>query len=122
MKRQVTLTSALQSKSLREEFILDFVRLCTMADIPLKKAEKMRPFMRKHCKQGGALPQAQTLRNLYVPRQFKVHFEALQNLVKGSKVSIITDETTDIRDHSILNVIAGVRGIYYLIDVCTMPA
>ena len=121
-KRQVTLFSAFQSKDLREEFILDFVRLCTMADIPLEKAEKMLPFMRKHCKQGGALPQAATLRSLYVPRQFQVHLSALKQAVQGCKVSIITDETTDVRDHSILNVVAGVRGKYFLIDVCTMEA
>jgi hypothetical protein len=31
-------------------------------------------------------------------------------------VSIIADETTDIRDKSILNVDAGVKCYYYLID------
>ncbi|XP_072178106.1 uncharacterized protein [Diadema setosum] len=121
-KRQKTLDSLVKSKDLREAFILDFVKMCTMADIPLNKVEKLRPFVEKHCSQGGALPKAETLRNVYIPRQFEIHFEALKETVKDEKVSIIADETTDIRDCSILNVIAGVRGKYYLIDVCTMEA
>ncbi|XP_041480924.1 uncharacterized protein LOC121428390 [Lytechinus variegatus] len=121
-RRQTTLHSTMKSKDLREEFILDFVKCCTMADIPLHKVENMRPFILKHCKQGGALPKAETLRHLYIPRQFKIHLAALKEVVKGAKVSVIADETTDIRDHSILNVIVGVRGKYYLIDVCTMEA
>ena len=40
----------------------------------------------------------------------------------GQPVSITADETTDIRDHSILNVIATVRGQPYLIDVVKMDA
>ena len=38
-KWHVTLPSAFKPKDLREEFILDFVRLHTMADIPLKDGE-----------------------------------------------------------------------------------
>ena len=37
--RQNTLTSLVRSKDLQEEFILDFLKLCTQADIPLEKVE-----------------------------------------------------------------------------------
>lgn len=93
-----------------------------MGDIPLSKMEKMRPFITKHCQQGGALPKADTLRSLYVPRLFEIHFEALKKVLRGAKVCVIADETTDIQDCSILNVIVGARGKYFLIDVCTMEA
>ena len=120
--RQVTLTSIVKSKDLREEFVLDYVKLCTLADIPLHKTEKMRPFMQKYCKQAGTLPQVSTLRKVYVPRLFEKHYSALAEVFKSQPVSITADETTDVRDHSILNVIASVRGKPYLIGVVQMEA
>ena len=45
--QQVTLSTVLKSKDVRQEFILDYVKLCTIADIPLEKTEKLRPFLRK---------------------------------------------------------------------------
>ena len=120
---QVTLTTISKSKDVREEFILDFIKMCTISDIPLEKTDKMLPFMRKHCKQGGALPQAQTLRTRYVPRLFELHFSALKELVQTSApIYIIADETTDVRDKSILNVLASLKGSSYLIGVIQMEA
>lgn len=120
--KQVTLDSFSKSKDLRDDFILDFVQMCTLADIPLEKADQRKGFVTKHCKQGGCLPQTPTLRSVHVPRLFEGHFTSLKSLVRGLPVCIIADETTDIRDHSILNVIAGVRGKYYLIDVIKLDA
>lgn len=123
--RQATLNTVFagtKSKTAREDFVLDFTKLCTVADIPLDKVEKMRPFIKKHCTQGGTLPQVNTLREVYVPRLFVKHFEALKEIVKDAPVCVIADETTDIRDKSILNVVVGVRGSYYLLDVVTLEA
>ena len=102
--RQVTLSSVVKSKDLREEFVLDYVCLCTRADIPLHKTDKMRPFLQKYCKQAGSLPQLPTLHKVYVPRLFELHYAALTEILKDQPVSITADETTDVRDHSILNV------------------
>ena len=96
--------------------------MCSLADIPLEKVEKMRPFLNKHCNQAGALPQVDQLRTTYVPRLFSMHFELLKQLLSGKKVSITADETTDIRDISILNVIATVNSQAYLIGVKKMGA
>ena len=82
----------------------------------------MRPFLRKYCAQAGALPQIDQLRSTSVPRVFEAHFTALKDILKGQPVSLTAAETTDIRDHSILNVIATVRGRPYLIDVVKMHA
>lgn len=120
--KQVTLTSLVKAKDLREEFILDFIKVCTLADIPLEKTERMKPFLQKYCKQSGALPGAKALRRNYVPQLFEQHLGALKSALAGSAVSIVADETTDIRDQSILNVIALVKGKPYLIDVVSLEA
>uniref|UniRef100_A0A3P8SXZ6 U1-type domain-containing protein n=1 Tax=Amphiprion percula TaxID=161767 RepID=A0A3P8SXZ6_AMPPE len=49
--------STFKSSDSRKEFIEDFVAMCAEADIPLEKMTKLRPFLLKHCKQGGALPE-----------------------------------------------------------------
>ena len=123
--RQVSLTTITKSKDLREEFVLDFIKMSTMADIPLEKVEKMRPFLLKYCKQAGTLPQVSTLRSQYIPRAYDLHFTALKQLLKDSTpalVDLIADETTDCRDKSILNVIATIRGKCYLIGIAKMDA
>ena len=58
---QVTISSFVKSKDMREGYI----KMCTLADIPLEKTEKIRPFLLKHCKQAGALPQVKHLRTAY---------------------------------------------------------
>ena len=120
--KQQTLTSFVKSSDLRKEFTLDFVSMCTTADIPLEKSEKMKPFLKKHCKQGGTLPEASTLRSYHVPTLFQQHFEHLKLLLADQPIAIIADETTDIKDKSILNVVATIRGKCYLIDVVKMEA
>ena len=81
--------------------------------------EKVRPFLRKYCSQAGSLPRVDQLKTIYVPRLFDLH---LRELLRDKHISITADETTDIRDHSILNVIASVHGQPYLIGVTKMEA
>ena len=38
--QQITLSTVVKSKDARQDFILDFVKMCTVADIPLKKTEE----------------------------------------------------------------------------------
>ena len=52
-RKQVTLTTLVKSKDLREEFLLHFIKMSTMVDIPLEKVERMRPFLLKYCKQAN---------------------------------------------------------------------
>ena len=68
--QQVTLTSMARSRDLREEFVIDFLKMATMADIPLEKVEKMKPFLLKYSKQAGTLPMAATLCSTYIPHLF----------------------------------------------------
>jgi hypothetical protein len=57
--------------------------MCTLADIPLEKVEKMRPFLNKHCVQAGTLPKVDQLRSVYVPRLFDLHFADLKEIHKN---------------------------------------
>ena len=54
--RLMTLGTVVKSRELRAEFVLDYVKMCTVTDIPLKKTDKIHPFLKKHCKQAGASP------------------------------------------------------------------
>ena len=117
--QQVTLKS-LKSRDLREEFVVDFIKMSSMADIPLEEVEKMKPFLVKYCKQAGTLPQASTLRSTYIPRAFQDHFAALKILLQQSHpamVHLTADETTDASDESFLNVLATVKQKSYIIGV-----
>ena len=44
------------------------MKICTLADIPLEKIDKIRPLLEKHCKQVG--PKVPTLRTTCVPKLF----------------------------------------------------
>ena len=57
---------------------------------------------------------------MHIPKAFDEHLHTLKAVLKGGKVSVTADETTNCRDHSVLNVIAGFRGKSYLIDVVIM--
>ena len=124
-RKQVTLTTLVKSKDLRDELVLDFIKMSTMVDIPLEKVERMRPFLLKYCKQAGTLPKASTLRSQYVPRAFEGHFIALKDLLKESAPALVhlsADETTDVRYQSILNILATIRGKSYLIGIVRLEA
>ena len=121
-KKLVTIPTATISSKQRSNFVLDFTQMMVAADIPLEKTSKLKPFLVKYCKQGGTLPQNKTLRTDYVPKLYTEHVEQLKKLLKDEPVAIVADETTDVRDHSILNVLAIVRGKSYLIDVITLTA
>ena len=90
--RQVTLSSIVKSKDLREEFVLAYIKLCTLADIPLHMTEKMWPFLQKYCRQAGSLPQVSNLRKVYVPRLFEKHYSVLAEVFKSQPVTIAADE------------------------------
>uniref|UniRef100_A0A8D0DDQ5 U1-type domain-containing protein n=1 Tax=Sander lucioperca TaxID=283035 RepID=A0A8D0DDQ5_SANLU len=71
---QVTTEATPKSIDARREFVEDFVAVCAEADIPLEKMKRIRPFLVKPCKQGGALPEnASSLRQTHLPPVFDQH-------------------------------------------------
>ena len=91
--------------------------MCTLSDIPLNKIDKMRPFLLKYCKEGGSIPSVNCIKELHLPKLFACHFAALKTKLANESISIIIDETTDYRDHRILN---SIRGESFLNDVVTL--
>ena len=84
--RQMTLGTVIKSRELRVEFVLDYVKMGIVADIPLEKTDKMRPFLEKHHKQAGVLPKIPTLRTTYVPKLFESNFSALKSLLRETSL------------------------------------
>ncbi len=116
-KKQCTLFGkASTSMEQRCEFQRDFVRMMTYADIPLEKTTKMKPFMKKHCPQGGSLTTPENLRQTHVPRVFDEHYSALKEKLADKLVSVMVDEMTDWRDNKVLNVVVGHLENLYLVD------
>ncbi|XP_036978819.1 uncharacterized protein LOC119033181 [Acanthopagrus latus] len=113
--------SIFKSSDSRKEFVEDFVAVCAEADIPLEKMTKLRPFLLKHCKQGGALPEnVSSLRQIHLPRVFEQHISSVLQKIRGKKYSVVVDETTDARDCSVLNIVIGVENQYFLVDLVFM--
>ena len=97
-----------------------FFKMCTLSDIPFYKIDEMRPFLLKYCKEGSSIPSVNCIREFHLPKLFACHFAALKAKLANESISIITDETTDCHDHSILNIIASIYSESFLIDVVTL--
>ncbi|CAB4427774.1 unnamed protein product [Rhizophagus irregularis] len=59
--------------------------------------------LNKHVKNGGSIPQAPTLRQVYLPNVFDKHYQCLKLLFDSKPVAIIMDETTDDCARSVVN-------------------
>ncbi|RHZ81202.1 hypothetical protein Glove_123g3 [Diversispora epigaea] len=70
-------------------FIEDLIEAFANADIPLEKINLLLPFFKKHLKEGGAIPQASTLRQIYLPKVFNKHQENLKLFFDSKPISII---------------------------------
>ena len=92
---------------MRTEITHDFIAMLAEADIPVYKSDLMRPFVKKHCKNGGSIPGGSTLRKYHLPKVYSEHETKLRDMLKGKQLSIAVDETTDDRDESVLNIIVG---------------
>ena len=90
--KQKTITTLLKCKEVQDDFILDFFKMLTLSNIPLHKIYKMRPFLLKHCKEGGAILSVNCVRQLHLPK-FALHFAAPKAKLANQSVSIITDGT-----------------------------
>jgi len=67
---QQTLHSSLSANEKKKAVIEDLIRAFAGADIPLEKVNALLPFFKKYMQEGGAIPQAATLRQTYLPRIF----------------------------------------------------
>ena len=72
----------------KKELIEDLIIAFAIADIPLKKVNSLLPFFQKHVKQGDFIPQAPTLRQIYLPQVFKNHLIQLKLLFENKPVAM----------------------------------
>ena len=70
VQSQQTLQTTLLASASKKEVIEDLIEAFANADIPLEKVNILLPFFKKHLKEGGAIPKAPTLRQLYLPNVF----------------------------------------------------
>ena len=67
-KRQKTLAVFQYSSELREDLVKDFTRACLDANICKHQAAQLRPFLRKHCANGGEVIDATNKKGRPVPK------------------------------------------------------
>ncbi|PKC61289.1 hypothetical protein RhiirA1_466768 [Rhizophagus irregularis] len=82
-----------------------------------KKVNSLIPFFRKHVKQGGFIPQAPTLCQMYLPQIFENHLTQLKLMFESKPVAITMDETTDDCARSVVNTLFHFRTNTKLVSV-----
>ena len=92
--KQKTITTLLKYKEVQDDFVLDFLKMSTLSDIPPHKIDKLRLFLLKNCKEGGAISSVNCVRQLHQPKLFALHFAALKAKLANQFVTIISDEIT----------------------------
>ncbi|XP_034243977.1 uncharacterized protein LOC117646833 [Thrips palmi] len=106
-KRQASISESMSNakkvKEDREEFIKSTVRAFVNANIPLEKLDKpeMRKWFKKYVPGSGDLPSAQQLRDKYVPLLKEEYDDYLKDKVKGKKIVVLCDETTNRRGQAV---------------------
>jgi hypothetical protein len=105
LRQQRTIASTISIANSKKELIEDLIQAFAIADIPLEKVNSLLPFFQKHIKQGGSIPRAPTLRQIYLPQVFENHLVELKLLFENKPVAITMDETTDDCARSVVNTI-----------------
>ena len=116
-KTQLTLPATQTAADFKKQVIEDLLEAFVIADIPLEKVNSLLPFFKKHLKNGGSIPQAPTLRQIYLPGVFDKHYQSLKLLFDSKPVAIIMDETTDDCARSVVNTIFTYQNKTKLVSV-----
>ena len=116
-KNQQTLETTLLAADSKREIIEELIKAFASANIPIEKINYLLPFFKKYLKEGGAIPQAPTLRQLYLPSVFKNHVEILLSIFNLKPVCIIIDELSDDCACSVVNTLFTYRQDTKLVSV-----
>jgi len=96
-KRQTTLAGCKErqtaASAAKEDLVVDLVRAFMSANIPMEKLDnpQLRNFISANVKGGGDIPQANWLREHYVPKVFEKQQAELISKLAGKKVAVIAD-------------------------------
>lgn len=66
---------------------------------------ELRLFFKNYVIGGGGIPKADTLRKFYIPKLVNSEEERLKEIVRDRPLAIIVDETTDVRQRYVFNVL-----------------
>lgn len=109
-KQQSTITGCIErstaATAAKDTLVMELVETFMAANIPLEKVDNptMHSVMQKNLKGGGGIPQANTLRELYITRIFNQQQANIIAKLAGQKVVVIADETTDVVGRYTVNV------------------
>lgn len=115
--RQQSLETVVSALDAKKAIIFELLKAWVSADIPIEKIDKMRDFFRTYCREGGSIPSASTLRKQYLGDVFNEHLNKLKEEFANKPISIIIDETTDVRARSIVNVLFNYQNKTKLVSV-----
>ena len=111
-KKQCTVSGLFKQQSIAKEHrssvIHDFTSMLVQANIPLEKADHpaVRQFLSAHVLNGGAIPKADCLRRLHLPRLMEEEEAKLHALFDGSSyICVIADESRDVKNRPVLNIL-----------------
>ena len=91
VSHQQTLQTTLRAADSKKIVIEDLIDAFVGADIPLQKVDKLLPFFKKHLKEGGAIPQAPTLRQIYLPNVFERSFSFYNTILDTNQQNLSQD-------------------------------
>ena len=114
---QATISAITTAAESKKEVIEELIEAFSITNIPLEKINHLLPFFKKYLKEGGAIPQAPTLHQIYLPRVFNNHLSLLQNFFNQKPIAIIMDETTDDCSRSVVNTLFIFRQHTKLVSV-----
>ena len=110
---QVTLSESFskltESQREKQSTLIGLTEAFASANIPLYALGNLRlkTFLEANLKTCGAIPEPSNLRRNYLKKAFEVHFDSLKKKLKDVKATaIVCDETTDVEDRYVLNVLA----------------
>ncbi len=110
-KKQATIPGcndrATAASAAQEKVVMDLVAAFMAANIPLEKLDNptLREFVKLNVKGGGAVPKANTLRDIYVQKVYIKQHEAIVQFLTDKKVAVIVDETTDTVGRYVVNIL-----------------
>ena len=108
-KNQQTLETTLHAADSKREVVENLIQAFASANIPLEKINHLLPFFKKYLKEGGAIPQAPTLRQLYLPSVFENHAKILLSIFNSKLVCIIMNELNNNCAHNVVNTLFAYR-------------
>ncbi|PKY50585.1 hypothetical protein RhiirA4_467146 [Rhizophagus irregularis] len=116
-KSTQSLETTLLAVESKREVVESLIQAFANANIPLEKINYLLPFFKKYLKEGGAIPQALTLSQLYLPSVFENHIKTLLSIFNSKPVCIIMDELSDDCAHSVVNTLFAYQQDTKLVSV-----